>query len=38
MKNAFIEFKEFDGINSNVDGFVSSSDSNYNVIREVVKG
>ncbi|WPC41108.1 phosphate/phosphite/phosphonate ABC transporter substrate-binding protein [Clostridium sp. JS66] len=37
LKNAFIEFKEFDGINSNVDGFVSSSDNNYNVIREVVK-
>ncbi|WP_243186788.1 phosphate/phosphite/phosphonate ABC transporter substrate-binding protein [Clostridium muellerianum] len=37
LKKSFIEFNEFSGINSNVNGFVSSSDNNYNVIREVLK-
>lgn len=35
LKKAFVEFKDYQGIDTKVQGFVESADENYNVIRAV---
>lgn len=37
LQQAFIEFNNFKGINSNITGFIKSSDENYNIIRSLFK-
>lgn len=38
IKNAFINFQDFSGINTPVTGFVEAKDSNYDLIRKVQNG
>jgi len=35
LQNAFVEFKEFQGLKTPVDGFVASNDKRYDVIRTI---
>lgn len=37
LQQAFISFNNFSGLNSNITGFVKSSDENYNIIRSLFK-
>ncbi|KYO65348.1 phosphate/phosphite/phosphonate ABC transporter substrate-binding protein [Thermovenabulum gondwanense] len=37
LKNAFINFNNFNGIDTPVEGFIESSDERYDIIREVSK-
>jgi ABC-type phosphate/phosphonate transport system substrate-binding protein len=35
LQKAFVEFKEFQGLKTPVDGFVASDDKRYDVIRAI---
>lgn len=37
LQQAFISFNKFSGLNSNITGFVKSSDENYDIIRSLFK-
>ncbi len=37
IKNAFVQFDNFQGITTPVNGFVEANDTDYNLIRSVMK-
>ncbi|WP_268753503.1 MULTISPECIES: hypothetical protein [Acetomicrobium] len=36
LQKAFIEFKDFQGLKTNVNGFIASDDKRYDVIRAIM--